>query len=242
MRFPVLVMVSDLNLWALKPFLYQFDNHWARFCKVDVHIAGYTPPAYELPPGFKFHSLGKFEDYPVNRYSDSLLEAMELIPGDHFILMLEDYWLTRPVNYMAIEFLARYMSYMPDVIRMDLTSDRMYAGNPMLEAGSYGYLDLINTPAPSPYRISFQASIYNKRLLAQILKPGESPWEIEILGTGRLAKTPYRVLGTRQPPIRYFIAVEKGRLNWQDTPWQMPVTKLIPEDREAIEMMIKESK
>lgn len=239
MRIPVLVMVSDKNLWALRPFVIQFQKYWGDYVKTEVHLAGYTAPDYPLPAGWQFHRIGAWADYPVNRYSDSLLKAMDMTPGEHMILMLEDYWLIRPVNFQAVEFLSRYMQYMGDVIRMDLTSDRMYAGSPVQEIGGYGYLDLINTPAPSQYRLSFQAGIYNKARLKEVLIPGETPWEIEIKGNERLAKLPYRVLGTRQPPLRYFIAVEKGHLNWQDTPWQVPPSRLNPEDRAEIENILR---
>lgn len=242
MRFPVLVMVSDKNLWALKPFIHLFKKYWGDYVKTDVYLVGYTAPPYALPAGWKFFSLGRFEDYPAHRYSDSLLLAMQVIPQTHFILMLEDYWLIRPVNYQAVEMLSRYADYMGDVIRVDLTADRMYNRGPVEEIGGYGYLDLISTPAPSDYRLSFQASLYNKALLEQVLLPDETPWQIEIEGTARLASLPYRVVGTRQPPIRYFIAVEKGRLNWQDQkPWQVPVSRLSRNDRGEVETILKET-
>lgn len=240
MQIPVLVMVSDKHLYALQPFLRQFNQYWGDFIYTQVIIAGYTAPRFVLPANCIFYSLGDFQDYPVEKYSDSLIKALGLIKTSHVILMLEDYWLTRPVNYLVIQQLIG-LAMRPefaDVIRLDLTSDRMYAGKPVQELGSFGFVDLIATPYPSQYRMSFQAGIFNKKLLLDLLIPGETPWEIEINGSQRLAHAQVRVLGTRQPPIRYFIAIQNGKLNWQDTPWQVPESKLNPADKKAIQHML----
>lgn len=246
MQIPVLCMVSDIHLFALKPFALQFQKYWGGYVKTQVIVAGYSRPGFELPTNFKFVSLGDFRDYPASRYSDSLILALTYIQESHFILMLEDFWLTRPVNYLAIGQLANLCKTpgFADVLRLDLTADRMYAGHPVQELGSYGFVDLIATPAPSPYRMSFQAGIFNKKLLLDLLIPGETPWEIELHGTKRLAQAPVRVIGTRQPPIRYFIGIQAGKVNWQDgnnpstPPWQVPVTLLSPEDKREIQALM----
>lgn len=237
---PVLCMVSDKHLWALRPFIVQFQKYWGSYNQQPVIVAGYTAPDYALPPNFRFISLGKFEDYPANKYSDSLIKALQALNSSHVILMLEDFWLTRPVHYELVTQLSTLCKapLFSDVIRLDLTSDRMYA-RPMQEIGSFGYVDLFVTPAPSQYRVSFQASIYNTALLLQLLIPGESPWDIEMQGTSRLDSMNVRVLGTRQPPLRYFIACQRGQLNWQEEKtWQAPASLLTPEDKNIIRALL----
>lgn len=237
MSIPVLVMVSDKHLYALKPFIMQFQRYWGNLAPTDVTIAGYSHPGYTLPENFRFISLGQFRDYPANRYSDSLILALNQLKSEHFVLMLEDFWLIRPVNYPIIDYLFRFMLVNPDILRLDLTTDRAYAQN-VREVGTFGYIDLIETPPSSPYQMSFQAGIFNRKLLLSLLEPGLTPWQIEIEGTGKLAKLPYRVLGTRQAPIRYFIAIQGGVLNWQDTPWQVPPSLLSTPDRTEIEAIL----
>src|SRR5512135_1324160 len=96
----VLVMTSDKYLKALKPFAWLFNKYWSAWQPVTV--AGFTLPDFDLPNNFHFLSLGKFEDYPVGKWSDALLAAMNLTGFETFVLFLEDYWIRRGVDVEAV--------------------------------------------------------------------------------------------------------------------------------------------
>jgi len=213
----ILVTCCDKNRWALGPFSHQFNQYWPNEF---VMVAGYDQPG-NLPDNFNFHSLGRQEDFPAERWSDALLLALSLV-GPYPILMLEDYWLTRDVDTEAVHMLLQYMREHPNVLRMDLTTDRLYAKH-IRDAGPLDRLDLIQGTVESEYQLSFQAAIWNASLLRQILQPGWTPWEAETVGSTLIGDK--LVMGTRQAPVRYLIAIKSGKFSL-DGSWQYPPKQL----------------
>lgn len=202
----VFCITSDKYRWALVPFCYLFNCYWSSL--QPVVIAGYTPPTTVLPKNFTFYSIAR-KNYPPERWSDGLIQFITAMGDDHFVLMLEDYWLTRTVDVAGVVACYDYIKDRPEVLRMDLTTDRMYAGE-MRDVDSWGHYDIIETPNTSPYQMSTQAGIWNKKRLLEILMPGKSAWEVEI----HTSPPPsMRVLGTRQFPVRYANAILKGQLD-----------------------------
>lgn len=229
----IVVLVSDKNLWALKPFLYLFDRYWG--ARERLVIAGFTDPG-DL--GVTFYSLGPQANFPAKNWSDALLVLLESkIISDRFVLMLEDYWLCRQVDRRALDLLGEYAWAHDDILRLDLTTDRLYSDG-LTELGPLEHLDLIEADVRQPYSVSLQAGIWNRKLLQKFIVRGESPWEFEINGSGRLGdRKGMRVIGTRQGPVRYVIGIRQGVASL-DGNWQGPPRQFIREDREALEAMI----
>lgn len=220
---PVYVMTSDKYLHALKGFAIQFNRYWSELQPVTV--VGFSPPAFDLPKNFTFLSLGDYADYPKERWSNAFIKFMSIIPDELFVLMLEDYWLVRTVDHQAVESLGQYMSIHKNCIRMDLTTDRLYAGG-MKDYGVWGRLDIIQSNPDHPYHLSLQAAIWRKSLLKKVIIPNETPWEVELVGNGRLSalRDEMIVLGTRQCPVRYGITLRGGN------PKQYHLESLLSED------------
>ena len=130
--------------------------------------------------------------------------------------MLEDYWITRKVDNTGIDTLADYQRNHTDILRVDLTDDRQYAGD-RFDIGAWGHYDMLETPSDSPYQVSLQAGIWNRRLLLKLIRPELSPWEVELYLSPALHErvtlknvNDMRVVGTRQRPIRYINAFKGG--------------------------------
>lgn len=222
----VVVLTSDHHNWLLKGFCRQ----WRRYCPLDVDIYGFT--AVNIP-GFEFHSLGRFEDYPVQKWSDGLIETLNQTKTEFVLILLEDYWLIRPVNVNAIAAAVQIMEEEGDIARFDVATDRVNCH----QARDYGYvdgLDIISTPTGAEYNFSYQASIWSKDKLKKLLVPGESPWESELRGNLRLASRGYKVLGTRQVPMWYAIVMNKGQFD-KTGAWMYPARTLYPEDWKDLE-------
>jgi hypothetical protein len=96
----VIVMTSDNYYNCLTPFMYL----WLRF----FTFCGFTEPGVELLHPWRFVSIGKFEDYPAQKWSDALLWVLDNVAQDRFVLMLEDYWLCRPVDVRGVKYLYDY--------------------------------------------------------------------------------------------------------------------------------------
>ena len=207
---PVYVLTSDNYLHALRPFAHLFNKYWDR--NQGAKVIGFTPPSFDLPNNFGFQSLGEFSDYPVDKWSDALIKFLEG-PGceDTFVLMLEDYWLTRPVDIMAVKMLYYYAVQFGYVLKIDLCGDRLYAAG-MTDYGTCGRLDLVKSHHESQYHMSLMCGVWNRKQLLKFLIPGETPWEVELHGTPlvREANTDVVVLGTRQWPVRHTLGLRSG--------------------------------
>lgn len=225
----VFVYTSDPYVWILKPFAYLFNTYWSEL--QEVIVGGFTPPQFSLPNNFTFHQIDK-KPYPKQKWSNGLISFLKAYQDDIFILLLEDYLMCRTVDHTGIGTLANYMS-MPDnrdVVRFDLTADRLY-GKGMRDIEAYGHYDIIACDKDAMYEMSLQAAIWNRRNLLNLLRPDMNPWEVEIQTD--MTQQPYRVLGTRQMPVRYANLMLKGEVvNYE--------LERIPEPhRSAIERWIK---
>lgn len=244
--FTTAVLFSDKYAWALRPFVRQFDKYWAfQPGEAPVSLFGFSPPPFPLTPNYQFTSLGLMRDFPVERWTDGLLELVEQIPTPTFLLMLEDYWLVRPVNLRAIRMLAGFLEEHPEFLQINVTSDKMYQRE-TLEYGYLGSLDLLESEPEARYHLSLQAGLWRKdnlkRLLMALPEP-MTPWQFEMEA---LAKTGWqypspRVLGTRQVPMRYVIGIRNGEPGLSGS-WQYPKTEFTKEDRRELEALLNEQK
>lgn len=209
-QIPLIVLTSDHYLHALRPFSWLFNKYWG--CNQHVIVVGFKHPDFQLPDNFDFHSMGSMSDYPLNKWSDALIDFLELQSHmTHFVLMLEDYWVTRPVNTQAIRMLFDYAKQFRNVLKIDLVADRLYAWG-MKDYDNCGHLDLIVSDPASQYQMSLMCGIWNRELMLRFLVRGETPWEVELSGTPRVAAAgnDVLVLGTRQWPVKHILAHRRG--------------------------------
>ena len=210
-NIPILVFTSDKYLNALKGFSFLFNKYWNGNSPQPVTIVGFGNPKFELPENFQFYSMGSQRNYPLDKWSDAIIDYLTDKPFDHFILMLEDYWVTRPVDVRSVKILADYCVQFQNVLKMDLCGDRLYS----LNASPYGnvaHIDLIKSSPDSQYHMSLMTGIWNRKLLLSFLVRGETPWDVELRGTPRVstAGDNILVLGTRQWPVRHTLAHRRG--------------------------------
>ncbi|KKN30247.1 hypothetical protein LCGC14_0835970 [marine sediment metagenome] len=171
-------------------------------------VCGFSPaPIFHRQSAASYYTLGKQSDWPASRWSEKLIRILdEVVVDDQFLLMLEDYWLFRPVDTHAVRMLFDYAAQFQNVLKIDLTHDRLYingGSNFLFGANTYdnvGYLDLIKSPSGTPYQMSLWAGIWNREQLKRVLVPGETAQDIEINGTRRVTDDQL-VLGTRQAPL-----------------------------------------
>lgn len=202
----VVVPTCDRYLWALRPFQYLFNTYWSEL--QPVVIGGFSFPPFQLRGNFQFVQIDRNE-YPAERWSDGLIRLLtKFVEDDIIVLLLEDYWLCRGVNHEAVRALAEFMRGRDDILRIDLTADRLHSGKGV-DVGYYGCWDLLETSPDTPYQWSTQACLVNRRHFLSCLKPGLAPWDFELQGN-ELIPEGLRVLGTRQWPVRYVNAIGMG--------------------------------
>lgn len=239
MHVRTLILTSDPGNWCLQPMAYLWNKYVGKDWPVTV--AGFSALDFELPDNFEYVSLGKFADFPVDRWGDALYQAVELVGNEPFIFLLEDFWPVRHVDRTAILLLKDYLlqEKNTDVLRIDLTADRLNAigtnGPAARDLESVGHLDIIEALPPAAYQMSTMAAIWRPGHLRSLIERFETPWEFEIQGSTRVNQSGFRVLGTRNFPFRHTIAVQKGRPDFEAA-WMVPPA---PVRREDIEEMFE---
>lgn len=231
----ILVLTSDNYYHCLNPFIYQWNKYfWWSAAKPDSVrqiICGFTIPEGIQAAGWEFYSIGRYEDYPADRWSDALIKVLDTMADEQFILMLEDYWLCRPADQLGIRMLYDYAGQFKNVLKIDLTADRLYVdggGRYLYGYNTYntvGYLDLIKSPPGSQYQMSLWGGIWNRDVMRRFLIPGERAQEVELRGTSRVneAGDTVLVLGTRQSPVLHGNVYQSGRQGpvYHDGGWQI---------------------
>jgi hypothetical protein len=188
----------------LRPFAFLFNTFWDE--EQEVRVFGYKPNykiLNDLPSNFVFYSIDR-TCYPADRWSDGLIQLVRILQVEHFILFLEDFWLYDNVCLNQINSLVGYMFLNKDVLRMDLTNERISKkGAQIIE--HFDGIGIVDAGLPSKYSMSFQVGIWNSELALKVLQEGETPWKAEINGTKRVnaMKGELRVLGTDKRPVRY---------------------------------------
>lgn len=201
----VIVVAAEHMYHCLNPFLYLWAKYAPGYIEHTI-ICGFSKPDIEKRLAVEFYSLGKQSDWPASRWSEKLIRILDEVAEEQFVLMLEDYWLIRPVDVNAIKMLFDYAAQFQNVLKIDLTHDRLYingGSNFLFGANTYdncGYLDLIKSPPGTPYQMSLWAGIWNREQMKRVLVPGETAQEIELNGTSRVTDDQL-VLGTRQAPL-----------------------------------------
>lgn len=231
---PIIVLTSDKRNWLLRGFQHQWEKYG---CGLPVTIAGFTPPDFALLPEFRFHSIGDFSKYPVNRWSNALFDLFAQLPMGKAIILLEDYWLIKPINVMALEGIEHFMDRHPECMRFCACTDRLNCGNIRdFDAGILG-LDVFEA-FESPYQISFQASAWQTMKLLDIMRMGETPWESELAGSNRWQDQykDHKIFGSRQWPIVYQIMVRNGEF-YENGNWMNPQRSLSSEDMQEIKAL-----
>lgn len=220
----IIIYSSDKTQWSLQPFAYLFNRYWSERIGVDVYLN--SPMPFDLPRNFITHGIGAFK--PADEWSTDFINALKSLDDEVICVMMDDYWLNRRVNAEAVYWCAGYMIEHPEVARFDLTTDRLYAEG-MRDYCKIEYLDVIRSDPKSPYHFSLQAALWRREHLLSCLVPHETPWLVEERGNSRLRQLGALVLGTKQSPIHYTIAIQRGKFT-PDGGYQSPTNAMQESD------------
>ena len=164
----VLVVSCDgyKDLWG--PCITLFKKFWKN-CPYPVYLVSNTIAADF--PGIKPIKTGSDISW-----SDNLLIALDAIPEEYVLLYIEDLFLIQEVDSPSIEqLISRCMQEHWNYLRLNPTPQ----GDERID-------DHVSIISPgSVYRSSVVFSVWNKSTLRQLLRPGESAWDFEEIGTQR---------------------------------------------------------
>lgn len=211
----MLVTTCDPYKKHLRITLHQLQKYWSPLPSID--ILGFAPPDFDLPEGTVFISAGDMKDYPINKWSDPVIEYFKQTDTDRVIWFLDDYFLYRKVDTRAVEVLWDYASQFKFVEKIDLAEDRLHAKGTDMDYSYIDYddgkrLDLIKGDPTSEYFSSLWPGIFSVEHLLRVMIPGETPWNLELDGTYRLRNmTDIVVLGTKQSLVEIRLGARGGK-------------------------------
>jgi len=201
MPMNVLVITCNERAHLLSAFAHCFNSRWPAIQAVDVF--GYEDLPRDLPTNFLVHSLGRQKDVS---WAAGLRKALGDYP-DEFVLLLEDYFLVRPVNLVQLTALWNYALEGSTVAKLDLTGDRMKV--PHQRYAMVAGIDIVSSFPDAPYQASLQAAIWKRWFLWSLLTEDEDPWQFEKHATNRIIQrrreigSSFVVLGTYAPVLNY---------------------------------------
>lgn len=210
----IICLASNQYINCVEPFAYYF-NRFSGDDRRPVSVACYDEKPPNLPDNFEVIEIGAQSDYS---WSTGLAKLLTLIDDEIILLMLEDYFLSKAVNWRVVESLLGLMQHDHDVIKCDLSDDRQKFACDRL--GYFWGAEYLVSGVNTPFQASLQAALWRKDTLYSLLEPAENAWAFEKNGTKRLiAKRNemsdprfnfcqrLHVIGTMNPPMQYANAV-----------------------------------
>ncbi len=163
----IIVATCDRYDHLMPGFARQFNKYWNPNQAVDV--LGFREPPRELPGNFVFHAM---EPVETRSWTDNLRTWFSRQADDHFVFLLDDYWLVKPVDMELVSRMEREVdrgAVKGDLSRNTLNFDHVKRADGLIEA----------TPG-AQYRTSTQPCIWKRGFMLNLLVPGLNPWQFEL--------------------------------------------------------------
>jgi glycosyltransferase involved in cell wall biosynthesis len=195
----VLVVSSDgyRDLWL--PFFRLFRQYWPD-CPFPVYLGAQTASA-DVPEVQTLHAG------PGESWSGSLRCFLNQLDCENVLLLLEDFFLCDTVST------GKVLDQIAVLRKLEGTVLRLHPNpRPTISLGEWPGIGEQHRLAP--FRVSLQASIWNREDLLGLLKDGESAWEFELKGTLRSQEQARGFYCTFQPAFPYRHVVEQGEWFW----------------------------
>lgn len=173
----ILVNTSDSFEDCWEPFFRLFATYWPG---CDLPIVLNTETKSYSYPGLHIHSacVAQGESRRLT-WSECLMRCLDGISTPYVLYLQEDYFLEAPVKVqLLMELLQVMRDGRADVIRV-------------MECGGSGPWQPTDNPLlwrvdqRAQYRIALQAALWRKSTLRSHLRAHESPWQLEVFGSGR---------------------------------------------------------
>lgn len=140
----------------------------------------------------------------AGQWSERLIHALTEIEEDHLMLTLDDFFFFKEPLPEFQEAVDAY--YANDMVCMRFTPNPIGHKKELLNGGTFYKQNF------SDYRISAQIALWNKEYLMSVLRPEESPWEFEQVGTPRSFKMKGDVYTTGEDTLFYRNGMARGSL------------------------------
>ncbi len=171
--FEVLIPITAAYHWELGPFFHLFRRFWG---EQQVTILSDSDPQVAdtrfIPIRHTIGGTGWIDNFSTNL----LTYLQHDCQVDFVVILMADYWLTKPVLTKGLEILVNFMQSSPQVIRLQISNgmDSMssyivadYAGMEIRDRGEF-------------LRGSLIPGLWSKQLLLKYMQAGWSLWTTEL--------------------------------------------------------------
>lgn len=182
----MLVCTCDAYSDTWEPFFTLLAAHWPG--AGDLSIILTTEEAEYSHPGLRIRCArtGARRGGGQRPWSERILHSLELCHDPIIFQMMDDYFLSGPARPDVVADLAG--ADLGEWSSVGLTAVGDWAAHPA------GHPLLIEVDRSAPYLVSTQASLWRVERLAGLLRPHESVWEFELMGSLRAAREGHRML------------------------------------------------
>lgn len=139
---------------------------------------------------------------PMERWSNGVLKLAGKIKTRYFILMHEDFFITKHVDLNALDDAVKFISQRK-IARFSLVGN--HTPERTIKHGNF-YMH----KKDEPYMLSFEASIFNRDFINNYVGFDEDAWEAERMGSKRTLGKDEFVLYTENPIVEYKDAMRRG--------------------------------
>ncbi len=172
----ILVLSCDKYADAWQPFFLFFQKYW-KDCQFPLYLGTNNKR-------FAFPNVTQIFSNKTTTWSDELKTILKQIPEKNIIIILEDYFITKPVRNSDILNLVDVMEKTnATFLKLGLFPTKFNSLWPHTSLKNFNNIASINKG--SKYRICLQIAIWNKEHLLELLVEQENPWQFEIEGSKR---------------------------------------------------------
>ena len=194
----------------MEDYAYFFKNHWDMSEIEHVTVLGYNPPVCELPEKFRFHSLGKQEQFG-KYWTTALIPYFEKIKSEYVCILIDDLFFITPVDT------GKLFGVFDELVSENKTIDKFLLGSipDSMTINAVPFTEntlLINKNID--YRTTLKPSIWKTEYFKKMLKPNYNIWEFEIKNMWESKNDDSTVICHKDVNlITEFNVYDKGRFN-----------------------------
>lgn len=191
---------SDKTSHILTAFAWLADKYIPEI--ENIFVLGYSSfPS--LPERYKCISLAPVQNSRAE-WAPNLLKYISSIKDEYIIFGLEDFLITRSIDYEIFNTAFEYMKSHPKVVRYELGEGHPW--HPIKNTiASYSNYRIYEYDQTSLYRISTQFSIWRTSYLVEALTGRTDPWNFELEGSKIAMNNNREIIATDIPYALHWV-------------------------------------
>lgn len=174
----------------------NYDDAWIPFCKQLVkNWPGFDMPIYLGTESKSFSFEGLDIRCPLaggkiyRNWSERLIKLLDSIDTEYILFMLDDFWLSKPVDVDAFNKIFGYMKTDRSMGFVCLRNENQGGKKTAVPIEKRRipsrYPELVRCLSKEPFRITTQVGIWRRNYFLKLLRRHESAWYFETRATWR---------------------------------------------------------